>query len=65
VIPNEVLDFELMRPAGMNWSWTELQATPIYVRRFCWDLLNIRREAEREAELEASRKKKRGDAHGH
>jgi hypothetical protein len=28
----------------MSWSWPELQATPLYVRRYCWDLLLIRRK---------------------
>lgn len=51
-----------MRPEGMNWSWPELQATPVYVRRFCWDLLNIRREAESEALNKA--RKERGGASG-
>jgi hypothetical protein len=25
-----------------HWTWDELQATPAYVRRFCWDLYAIR-----------------------
>jgi hypothetical protein len=24
------------------WSWSELQETPVYVRRFCWDLKQIK-----------------------
>ena len=39
----------MMNPGGMGWSWTELQDTPLYVRRFCWDLLLIKRKAEAEA----------------
>jgi hypothetical protein len=27
---------------GMKWSWPALQATPMYVRRYCMDLLGIR-----------------------
>jgi hypothetical protein len=30
----------------MGWSWPELEETPTYVRRFCWDISQIRREAE-------------------
>ena len=30
----------------MGWSWTELQKTPLYVRRFVWDLIGARRAAE-------------------
>jgi hypothetical protein len=46
-LPGEIVDFELMR--GMNWSWDELQATPAYVQRYCWDLMQIRAEAEQAA----------------
>jgi hypothetical protein len=27
----------------MTWSWDEFQATPLYVRRYCLDLISIRR----------------------
>jgi len=27
----------------MGWSWDELEATPMYVRQFCWDISQIRR----------------------
>lgn len=30
----------------MHWSWDELQATPVYVRRYCLDFLNAVAEAE-------------------
>jgi hypothetical protein len=30
----------------MGWSWTDLQATPHYVKRFCVDCMLIRRRAE-------------------
>jgi hypothetical protein len=39
---------------GMGWSWEQLQATPLYVQRYCWDLLQIRREAEQAAYDRAS-----------
>ncbi|WP_158634324.1 hypothetical protein [Amycolatopsis sp. WAC 04197] len=38
------MDFELMR--YMGWSWPELDATPEYVRRYCWDLMQARLSAE-------------------
>lgn len=38
----------------MGWSWEQLQATPLYVQRYCWDLLQIRREAEQAAYDRAS-----------
>lgn len=43
-IPPEVQDYELMREMG--WSWADLDNTPLYVRRFCWDLSQIRRQNE-------------------
>jgi hypothetical protein len=30
----------------MGWSWSDLEATPMYVRRFCADLMGIRRKCE-------------------
>ena len=39
----------------MHWSWDELQATPPYVRRFCWDFILARRNAENEANERAER----------
>lgn len=45
--PDELVDFELMREMG--WTFAELQATPVYVRRYCWDLMVARREAENDA----------------
>jgi hypothetical protein len=42
-MPVEVRDFELMREMG--WSWDDLEATPPYVRRVCWDLVMISRAA--------------------
>jgi hypothetical protein len=43
----ELEDYELMRE--MRWSWEQLQATPLYVRRFCWDFTLARRNAEKAA----------------
>lgn len=45
--PQELVDFELCRQ--MHIGWTELQSTPIYVRKVWWDLLNTRAEAEQAA----------------
>lgn len=55
-IPAEISDFELMSPEGMGWSWPELQVTPIYVRKFCWELLQIRRRAAADRIEQARRK---------
>lgn len=33
----------------MGWSWRELQDTPWYVRRYTWDLMVARRQAEHDA----------------
>lgn len=30
----------------MGWSWSDLDAAPVYVRRFCSDFLSLRAEAE-------------------
>ncbi|MFE9844671.1 hypothetical protein [Streptomyces goshikiensis] len=32
----------------MHWSWEELQATPMYVRRYCLDILGMIGEHERQ-----------------
>jgi hypothetical protein len=34
--------------ADMGWSWQELEATPVYVRRFCLDISAIRKRCEAE-----------------
>ncbi|MFD1145978.1 hypothetical protein [Saccharothrix hoggarensis] len=50
------MDFELMK--YMGWSWPELEATPEYVRRFAWDLMQIKLTAEngaREREIRSAR----------
>jgi hypothetical protein len=33
--------FELMRE--MHWTWADYEATPIFVRQFCWDFIMRRR----------------------
>lgn len=43
----------------MGWSWEELQTTPIYVRRYCWDLIQIQRQVQREKQEQAEREAKR------
>lgn len=49
--PPEWSDFALMR--RMHWSWEQLQATPMYVRRYCVDFLGMLGEhEERQAERE-------------
>ena len=39
----------------MGWTWRDLQDTPIYVRRYTWDLLCARRDAEAEANKRAAK----------
>jgi hypothetical protein len=51
--PEELIDFEVMREMG--WSWQELQATPMHVRRYTWDLIVIRRQAETAANERSAR----------
>jgi hypothetical protein len=38
-----VADFELMGGENIALGWRDLQELPVYVRRFVWDLLNIKR----------------------
>jgi hypothetical protein len=45
--PPELIDFEVMREMG--WSFAELEDTPVYVRRYVWDLIRVRRQAEADA----------------
>jgi len=56
--PDELVDFEVMREMG--WTWGELQRTPFYVRRFTWDLILTRRQAEHDAQERANRRSERG-----
>jgi hypothetical protein len=53
-VPAEVVDYELMREMG--WSWDELERTPTYIRKYCADLMSIRRRAENAARERAARK---------
>lgn len=53
-----------MHPDGMGWSWSDLQDTPMYVRRYCWDLLQIKRQAELDAIKKAKKRQGRGDLRG-
>lgn len=47
--PEEFSAFLLMRE--MKWSWEQYQATPPYVRRFCFDFVQmIFEEEQRQAE---------------
>lgn len=39
----------------MHWSWEQLEATPLYVRQFTWDLMMVRRQAENAANEKAKR----------
>lgn len=44
-----------MHPDGMGWSFPELDATPHYVRQFCWDFLVKQRRAQVERSERAAR----------
>lgn len=39
----------------MRWSWTDLEDTPAYVRRYSWDLMQARLAAEQAASERTSR----------
>lgn len=52
-----------MHPDGMGWSWRQLQETPLYVQRVCWDLLQIKRQAAAEA-MEKKNKNRGADRRG-
>lgn len=39
------------------WSWRELQETPAYVERFCWDLRSIKLRCMAERQERASRQR--------
>ena len=54
-MPAEVRDFELMGGAEIAWSWRDLQETPMYVQRFAWDLMNIKRRCAAERQERANR----------
>ena len=42
----------------MRWSWDELAATPLYVRRYCMDFLALIAEAEEKDRKKQKRKNK-------
>lgn len=44
----------------MHWSWEQLQATPLYVRRYCLDILGMLSEHEEQEMKRAERKAKSG-----
>lgn len=44
-----------MHPDGMNWSWEQLQATPIEVRDLCWKFLQMQRQVALDAAAKAKR----------
>jgi hypothetical protein len=52
--PEEWRDFMLMK--RMRWSWEELQATPLIVRRYCIDFLGLIAEAEEKDRKKQKRK---------
>ncbi|WP_189764627.1 hypothetical protein [Streptomyces xanthochromogenes] len=47
----------------MHWSWEQLQATPLYVRRYTLDFLGMISEQE-EKESQRARSKAERDARG-
>jgi hypothetical protein len=46
----------------MGWSFEALQRTPAYVRRYCWDFIQLRRQAEADAHEQAKREAEAGRA---
>lgn len=44
----------------MHWSWEQLQATPVYVRRYCIDFLGLIAEQEEAEQKKAERKQRAG-----
>lgn len=42
----------------MGWTWAQLQATPLYVRRYTWDFINLRATAEKAANEKAAKKQR-------
>lgn len=59
--PLEFTHFELM--SEMKWSWDDLRTTPPYVVQYCTDLLNLRRQAEADAQEKANNAQQ-GGRHG-
>lgn len=54
-----------MHPDGMNWSWPALEATPQYVRQFCWDFLRAQRRADHARAEKGKREQGGGDGRIH
>jgi hypothetical protein len=46
----------------MRWTWDELQGTPIAVRAYCWDFIQMERQVA--AERAVDRERARGDESG-
>jgi hypothetical protein len=44
--------FELMRE--MHWTWLDYEATPLFVRQFCWDFIMRKRRIERNARADVT-----------
>jgi hypothetical protein len=40
---------------AMHWSWEDMENTPPYVKRYCIDLLSVKRRAEAAARDRANR----------
>jgi hypothetical protein len=57
-LPEEIRDYLLVR--HMRWSWSELEATPAYVRRAFWDLMQAELQAQAD---EADSARRKGAAH--
>lgn len=51
--PEEFRAFLLMREMG--WSWEDYQATPVYVRGFSWDFVQLIFQKEQDNAQEARR----------
>lgn len=52
--PEEWIDYQLMK--HMGWSWNDLQSTPLYVRRYCWDIA-CAQAAQEQAEIERAERR--------
>jgi hypothetical protein len=52
-IPEDLRDYLLCR--HMRWTWAELEATPAYVRRVTWDLMQAEIRAQ-DDEMESARR---------
>lgn len=60
--PAEWPDFILMK--RMHWSWDQLQATPLYVRRYCLDFLGLLSQEEQRQTDDARREANRAQRMG-